>query len=96
MIPGTERTHLKVKYQESGRAYSYAVPEPLQGHVQVGHAVQVEPTPQGTAWARVVELGSDYDGPCKSVLGIIDESERTAAEQDLDGQFISWTGEAPA
>jgi hypothetical protein len=94
MIDGTETTHLQVQYQASGRAYSYAIPEALQGHVQVGHAVQIEPTPQGTEWARVVGFGSTYAGQCKQVVGIIDETDKTAAEQELDGQFIAWRGAA--
>ena len=86
-------THLQVQYQANGRSYTYEVPEPLQKHVQVGHAVAIEPTPQGTEWARVVELGSDYTGPCKKVTGIIDESTMSAGDQDEAGQFHVWAGE---
>lgn len=84
--------HIQVQYQANGRAYTYEVPEVLQGNIAVGHAVSIEPTPQGTEWARVSALGSDYTGVCKRVTGIIDESEATAAEQEMLGVFTTWTG----
>lgn len=81
---------VQVKILGSYRKYTYGwVYNPLEGGraLTIGDKVEIPPNQvqaEGSS-ATVVELGSDYDGPMKSIVRVIDGPKASAPEDDLWG-----------
>jgi len=68
-----------VLYDGSHKAYAYEAPD----HVKVGDYVKIPETPFGDPrYARVIRLDSQYEGPVKSVLGIVGDTTLDPLDND--------------
>lgn len=69
--------YVQVKFPETDRWYSYQWDG--ERPMEIGDKVVVPPTylSEYPSFARVVALGRNpnYDGPLKSLMGVVDESE---------------------
>ena len=83
---------VQVKIEGAFRHYTYGwVYDPLAGGrpLAVGDKVEIPPNQvqeEGSA-ATVVKLGSDYNGPMKSIVRVIAGPKAESPEDDLWGGF---------
>jgi primosomal protein N' len=72
---------MKIQVQLDGRQwYTYSAPDSLA--VNVGDKVTVPGLWSDTAVGVVRQIGSDYEGPLKSIYGVIERAKPTTKDEE--------------